>query len=661
MDSSSNDFPLNEILDANNPAVYDVVSHSAGPRGKIPFTDEILRHRPGGDLFGMMEDAGMGWKAEDVTRPQFHLLSTLGGMRGEDGSPVALGHHTGHYELGMAVRAAAEEIKQAGCLPYASYCTDPCDGRTQGTTGMFDILANRNDTATVFRRQIRCLPTAVGLLGAVSCDKGTPAMLMALGAFGHLPSVVILGGSTLPATVGEDNGKTIPLGAKYVQGEISLEEASVQACRSCASAGGGCQFLGTASTGQVLTETMGLALPHSALAPSGQPIWLDIARRSAKALLALQSRGTTLGSILTDAAIRNAMVMHAALGGSTNWLIHLPAVAHAAGLRRPTIDDWNEINRSVPRLVSVTPNGPVNHPTVRVYMAGGVPEIMLRLRDRDLFDLDTMTVTGRTWGEVLDWWESSPRRESLRKQLRDRDGIDPDEVILTPQRAKQLGVSGTTCFPRGNLAPEASAVKSTAIDPRVIDDDGVYRKTGPAKVFVRETDAIASIKGQGDRPLQPGDVMVLICRGSMGTGMEEVYQVTAALRYISWGYEVALVTDARFSGVSTGACIGLVTPEALAGGPLGKLRDGDIVRVVVDCNKLEGSVDFIGEGEKTFTPEEGAKILADRQPRPDLSPDPELPADTRLWAAMQQISGGTWGGCVYDVEKILEVLGRGGE
>ncbi|MEA1951969.1 MAG: YjhG/YagF family D-xylonate dehydratase, partial [Planctomycetota bacterium] len=519
-----------------------------------------------------------------------------------------------------------------------------------------DILAYRNDAAIVFRRQIRGIPTVSGLLGVVSCDKGTPAMLMALAAFGHLPSVVMLGGSTLPATVGEDNGKTIPLGAKYVQGEISLEEASVSACRACASAGGGCQFLGTASTGQVLSETMGLALPHSALAPSGQPIWLDIARRSAKALVALQSRGITLGNILTDAAIRNAMVMHAALGGSTNWLIHLPAVAHAAGLRRPTIDDWNEVNRRVPRLVSVTPNGPVNHPTVRVFMAGGVPEIMLRLRDLDLFELDAMTVAGRTWGEVLAWWEGSPRREALRKQLRDRDGIDPDEVIMTPARAKQLGVSGTTCFPRGNLAPQASAVKSTAIDPRVIDADGVYRKTGPAKVFVRETDAIASIKGQGDRPLQPGDVMVLICRGSMGSGLEEVYEVTAALRYLSWGHEVALVTDARFSGVSTGACIGLVVPEALAGGPLGKVRDGDRIQVVIDCNKLEGSVDFIGEGEREFTPEEGAEILAQRPPHPHLSPDPQLPDDTRLWAALQQVSGGTWGGCVYDVEKILAVL-----
>ncbi|MEA1951796.1 MAG: dihydroxy-acid dehydratase, partial [Planctomycetota bacterium] len=205
--ASSSDFPLDEILDTNDAEIHNVVSHAAGPRGKLPFTDEILRHRPGGDLFGMMEDAGMGWKAEEVDRRQFLLLSTLGGMRGEDGSPVALGYHTGHYELGMAVRTAAEEIKRAGCLPYAAYCTDPCDGRTQGTAGMFDILAYRNDAAIVFRRQIRGIPTVSGLLGVVSCDKGTPAMLMGLAAFGHLPSVVMLGGSTLPATVGEDNGK----------------------------------------------------------------------------------------------------------------------------------------------------------------------------------------------------------------------------------------------------------------------------------------------------------------------------------------------------------------------------------------------------------------------------------------------------------------------
>jgi putative YjhG/YagF family dehydratase len=434
-------------------------------------------------------------------------------------------------------------------------------------------------------------------------------------------------------------------------------------CRVCASPGGGCHFLGTAASAQVVGEALGLALPHSALAPSGQPIWLDIARRSAKALMTLAAAGIKVSDVLCDAAVRNAMAVHAAFGGSTNLLLHLPAIAHAAGLRRPTIDDWTEINRRVPRLVDVLPNGPINHPTIRAYLAGGVPEVMLRLRDMDLLDLGVLTVAGQPLGEVLSWWERSPRREALRRRLRESEGIDPDDVILTPERAEHLGVTSTVCFPRGNLAPQGSVIKSTAIDPRVVDPDGVYRKTGPARVFCRETDAIAAVKGQGilQEPLRPGDVLVLMGRGPLGSGMEEIFQITSALRYLSWGHEVAVVTDARFSGVSTGACIGHVGPEALAGGPIGKVRDGDRIQITIDRKRLEGSVDLVGDAEHVFGPDEGTRVLAARSPHPDLSPDPKLPDETRLWAALQEIGGGTWGGCVFDVERILAVLAAGRE
>jgi putative YjhG/YagF family dehydratase len=350
------------------------------------------------------------------------------------------------------------------------------------------------------------------------------------------------------------------------------------------------------------------------------------------------------------------MAVFAAFGGSTNLLVHLPAIAYAAGLARPTIDDWAEVNRRVPRLVDVLPNGPVNHPTVRVFMAGGVPEVMLQLRRLGLLELDALTITGRPLGELLDWWEASPRRAALRRRLRDHDGVDPDDVILSPDRAAELGVTSTVCFPRGNLAPGGSAIKSTAIDARVLDPDGVYRRTGPVRAFVRETEAIAAIKGTSDRPIEPGDVLVLMGRGPMGAGMEEIYQITAALKHLSWGHEVAVVTDARFSGVSTGACIGLVAPEALAGGPLAKVRDGDLVRIVIDRNKLEGSVDLVGDGESEFDPAKGARVLASRAPHPDLSPDPNLPDDTRLWAALQRFGGGPWGGSVFDVDRIVEAL-----
>jgi putative YjhG/YagF family dehydratase len=437
---------------------------------------------------------------------------------------------------------------------------------------------------------------------------------------------------------------------------MTLEQAADAGCRTCASPGGGCQFLGTAATAQVVGEALGLALPHSSLAPSGQPIWLDIARRSARAVAELAARGIATRHIVTDGAVRNAMTVHAAFGGSTNLVLHLPAVAFCAGVRRPTVDDWSAINRRVPRLVDALPNGPVGHPTSYVYLAGGVPEVMLHLRRLGLLDETCLTVTGEPLARVLDWWEKSAQRRRLRELLATRDGIDPDAVIMSPEQARRRGLSSTVTFPRGNLAPEGSVIKSTAIDPSVVDADGIYRKVGRAVVFTSEKAAVAAIKGQGPKRVEAGDVLVLICRGPMGSGMEETYQVTSALKHLKFGKHVAVLTDARFSGVSTGACIGHVSPEALAGGPVGKLRDGDRIQIIIDRNRLEGSVDLVGEGERSFGPEEGARVLASRPPRSDLAPDPDLPADTRLWAALQDVSGGTWGGCVFDVEAILARL-----
>jgi putative YjhG/YagF family dehydratase len=601
----------------------------------------------------------MGWNPAELGRKEFLILSTQGGIRAPDGTPVALGYHTGHWEVGLLMQAAAEELRRGGHIPFAGFCTDPCDGRTQGTRGMMDSLPYRNDAAQVLRRLIRSLPTRRGVLGVATCDKGLPAMMMALAAMHDLPCVLVPGGVTLPPSVGEDAGKIQTIGARFAHGEITLEQAAELGCRACASPGGGCQFLGTAATSQVVGEALGLALPHAALAPSGQPIWLDMARRSARALAALHVRGLTTRHLLTEAVLHNAMAVHAAFGGSTNLLLHVPAVAYSAGLRRPTVEDWSAVNRRVPRLVDALPNGPVGHPTVRVFLAGGVPEVMLHLRRLGLLDETALTAAGVPLGRVLHWWEHSERRRRLRELLRQKDGIDPDDVIMSPERARQRGLTSTVTFPRGNLAPEGSVIKSTAIDPSVVDADGVYRKTGPARVFTSERAAVAAIKSRGDDRVKAGDVLVLICRGPLGAGMEEIYQITSALKHLSFGRHVAVLTDARFSGVSTGACIGHVGPEALAGGPIGKVRDGDRIRIVVDRTRLEGRVDLVGEGETAFDPEEGARVLARRPVRPDLAPDPDLPADTRLWAALQAVSGGTWGGCVYDVEAIAARLGSG--
>ena len=347
------------------------------------------------------------------------------------------------------------------------------------------------------------------------------------------------------------------------------------------------------------------------------------------------------------------MVLHAAFGGSTNLLLHLPAIAFSAGLKRPAREDWEAVNREVPRLVDALPNGPRGFATVQVFLAGGVPEVMLALRAAGLLDTSVRTVTGDSLGASLDWWQDSERRRTLRTRLKELDGIDADDVIMSPDAARLRGLTATVCFPVGNLAPEGAVIKSTAIDPSLIGADGVFRHRGPARVFTTEAAAIASIKaGQ----IGHGDVIVLICGGPKGAGMQEIYQVTSALKQLPHCKHVAVLTDARFSGVSTGACIGHISPEALAGGPVGKVLDGDMIEIVIDRINLTGSLNLIGDTSSDFGTEEGAKHLAARKPRSDLAPHPALPEDTRLWAALVEASGGVWGGCVYDTEKIVAAL-----
>ncbi len=435
----------NNLFEAS-PDIYEIRTRAPGPGGPLPLSEEMLLHQPSGHLFGLTQNAGMGWNPAEAGRKQFLILSTQGGLRAADGKPIALGYHTGHWEIGLLVQAAAEEFRRLQTIPFAGFCSDPCDGRTQGTTGMFDSLPYRNDAAIIFRRLARSLPLRAGVLGIATCDKGLPAMMMAVAGLRELPGVIVPGGVTLPPATGEDAGAVQTLGTRYAHGLVTLSEAAELGCRACASPGGGCQFLGTAATSQVVSEALGLSVPHSALAPSGQPVWLDLARRSARALHHLDERKLTTQQILTSESIRNAMVLHAAFGGSTNLLLHIPAIAHAAGLKRPTVDDWISVNRRVPRLVSVLPNGPVHHPTVRVFLAGGVPEVMLHLRRLELLDTGVLTVTGKTLGENLDEWEQSERRRRFRELLKQLDGVDADEVILPPDQARARGLTAHWFF-----------------------------------------------------------------------------------------------------------------------------------------------------------------------------------------------------------------------
>jgi len=647
--------PLEQVLGSDAPISGSRLA-GEGPAGRLPLTAEMLRHEPSGNLFGLTQNAGMGWRPDALTGRQYVIVSTMGGVRSEQGEPIALGYHTGHWEIGLLVRGAAEALRAAGAIPFAVYCSDPCDGRTQGTAGMFDSLAYRNDAAVVMRRLIRSLPTAAGVLGIATCDKGLPATMLALAGTKQLPGVIVPGGVTLPARDAEDAGEVQSLGARFSHDLISLDYAATMGCRACGSSGGGCQFLGTAATSQVVAEGLGLALPHSALAPSGEPVWLELASRSAAALRRLDALGTTVGQILTDAAVENAMLVHAAFGGSTNLLLHIPAIAAAAGLTPPSIDDWNRINRATPRLVDALPNGPRGFATAQVFMAGGVPEVMLHLRRMGLLDGRVLTAAGTTLDATLDWWESSDRRRAARARLASAAAIDPDDVIMAPDAARRAGLTSTVVFALGNLAPQGSVIKATAIDPSVVDADGVYRRRGPARVFTDEHEAIQAVKGATPAPVQAGDIIVLIGMGPSGTGMQETAQITTALRYLPWGKHVALVTDGRFSGFSSGACIGHVGPEALDDGPIGRVRDGDLIEIEIDRNTLSGRLNLVGAEGVALDAAACHALLRSRSRHPGVAPHARLPDDSRLWAALQRASGGTWAGCVYDVDRIVDAL-----
>lgn len=638
--------------------IFNVRTKAPGPDGSIPIDEEMLKNSPSGDIFAYSQNAGMGWDANQLLRDNVLILSTMGGFRHADGTALALGYHTGHWELGLLVKKAAETIKETGGLPFAAYCSDPCDGRTQGTNGMMDSLAYRNSGAEVLGRLIRSLPTRKGLVGIATCDKGLPAMMMALAEAGKYPGIMIPGGVTLPPVDGEDAGAVQSLGARYSHGEITLEEAARLGCSACASPGGGCQFLGTAASSQVICEALGMSLPHSALSPSGEPVWLELAYRSSLAIHTLIKEKISMNRILTPSAIKNAMSVHAAVGGSTNLLLHLPAIAFHAGLERPKVEEWIDINRRVPRIVDVLPNGPQNFKTVQLFLAGGVPEIMLHLRDLDLLDLSCLTASGQSLGQNLEWWEQSERRQRFKEILDKKDGVDPDDVIMTPSKAKQKGLTSTVIFPKGNLMPQGSVVKSTAID-EALCPNGIYYKRGIARVFNTEIDAIKAMKETGDNRLHENNIIVLNCRGPIGAGMPETAQITIALKYTKALKNIALLTDGRFSGFTSGPCIGHIGPEALAGGPIGKIHDGDVIEIHLDRNKLTGSINLIGESsgdENQWNSNTGDALLQQRPLRSDLKPDPDLPNAVRLWAALQQVGGGTWGGCVYDPDAIIHQL-----
>jgi dihydroxyacid dehydratase/phosphogluconate dehydratase len=376
----------------------------------------------------------------------------------------------------------------------------------------------------------------------------------------------------------------------------------------------------------------------------------------------LHGLGISIDRILTQRALENAMLVHAAFGGSTNFAAAHPG-DRAAGGSDAADGGRLEPDQPVDAAASSTrcPNGPRGHPTVQVFMAGGVPEVMLHLRDMGLLNGDVLTATGETLDRTLDWWRDSDRRRDARARLASGASVMPDDVIKDPDSARRAGFTSTVVFPLGNLAPEGSVLKATAIDASVVDDDQVYRHTGPARVFADEREAIAAVKGGTARPITPGDVIVLIGNGPSGTGMQETAQITTALKYLPWGKQVALLTDGRFSGFSSGACIGHIGPEALQGGPISRVQDDDVIEIVVDRGDAPARIDQHDRRSGRAAVARGVCRAARVAPRytPALRSHEKLPNDTRLWAALQRASGGTWGGCVYDVDRIIALLDAG--
>ena len=402
----------------------------------------------------------------------------------------------GHWEVGLLVAEAARELKALRAIPFAGACTDPCDGRTQGTTGMMDSLPYRNDAAMVLRRLMRSLPTSKGVLGVATCDKGLPAMMMALASAGALPAVLVPGGVTLLPEAGEDAGKVQTIGARFAQQQITLEYAAEVGCRACAIAGrrmpvsghGGDFAGGGRGAGAVAAAYGAGAFGAADLAGCGEAL-------GAGARCACTSAGMGVRDVLTPAALRNAMVLHAAFGGSTNLLLHLPAIAFSAGLQRPTVEDWAGVNREVPRLVDALPNGPRGFATVQVFLAGGVPEVMLALRAAGLLDSSVKTVSGETLGACLDWWRAeraaARAAEAVEGTGRHRCGRrDHDAGSGAGARADIDGLFSDGESGAGGIGHQEHGDRSVA--DRCAGH--VYRHRGPARVFITEEAAIKAIK-----------------------------------------------------------------------------------------------------------------------------------------------------------------------
>ena len=534
---------------------------------------------------------GTGWTPEDLPKPQVMVESTFGDS------------HPGSGHLDKLVAAACEGVAEAGGHGARYFCTDICDGESQGTDGINFSLASREIIADMIEIHASATPFDGGVYIA-SCDKGMPANLMGLARV-NMPAVVVTGG-TMHA--GPDLLTLEQLGmysARYERGEIDaakLEWAKRNACPSC----GACSFIGTASTMQIMAEALGLALPGSALLPAASPDLTAFARRAGRQAVALARRGLRPSDIVTVESFENAILVHAAISGSTNALLHLPALAHEFGIEIDG-DTFDRLHRGAPYLLDIRPAG--RWPAEFYYYAGGTPAIMEEIRD--LLHLDAMTVTGRTLGENLEQLKRDgfyDRCQVLLDEANRRCGLTLTRRDIIRPRAEPLGRDGSIAVLRGNLAPEGAVIKHTACPKEM------FRAVLRARPFDSEEACLDAVL---HHEVRKGDAVFIRYEGPQGSGMPEMFYTSEAISSDKeLGRSIALITDGRFSGASTGPVIGHCSPEAQAGGPIALVEEGDLIEIDLPGRRLN----IVGVRGERKTPAEIDAVLARRRaawkPRP---------------------------------------------
>ncbi|MCQ2531347.1 MAG: dihydroxy-acid dehydratase [Saccharofermentans sp.] len=535
---------------------------------------------------------GTGWSKSDLSKPQIFVESTFGDS------------HPGSGHLDKLVDAVREGIKEAGGFGARYFCTDMCDGESQGTDGINYSLVSREMIANMIEIQANATPFDAGVFLA-SCDKGMPGNLMGLMRV-NIPSVVVPGGTM---AAGPEMLTLEQLGmysAKFERGEIDEAKlcwAKENACPSC----GACSFIGTASTMQIMAESLGLALPGSALMPATSPDLISYAKEAGKLSVKLATMDNMLPSdIVTLKSFENAIMVHAAISGSTNCMLHLPAIAHELGIKIDG-DTFDRLHRGAKFILNIRPTG--KWPAEFFYYAGGVPAVMEVIRDS--LHLDVMTVTGKTLGENLDELKSNGYYDKCQKWLDEANkkfgtSITREEIITPSDKA--LGTNGSIAVLKGNLAPEGAVIKHTACPKEM------FKAVLNARPFDCEEDAIDAIL---HHRVNPGDAVFIRYEGPKGSGMPEMFYTSEAISSDKeLGKSIALITDGRFSGASTGPSIGHVSPEAQAGGPIALVEEGDLIHLDIEARVLE----IVGIKGERKTPSEIDEILKER--RLDWTPKP---------------------------------------